>query len=108
MSWNWLTTNLELELFILGTVFIIALAGVLDSLLDLLEEILADLDVIIVELIIFLLIILAEFPDWMWVIVSALLIALLGLWVALKILSAILRFILGRDKKKVDEDDSGY
>ena len=108
MSWNWLTTNLELELFILGTVFIIALAGVLDSLLDLLEEILADLDVIIVELIIFLLIILAEFPDWMWDIVSALLIALLGLWVALKILSAILRFILGRDKKKVDEDDSGY
>ena len=96
--------NLELELFVLGTVFIIALAGALASLLDLLEEILADLDVVILELIIMLLILLAEFPDWMWVIVLLLLTALLGLWLALKILTTVLRAILPKVKKEVAGD----
>ena len=45
-----IAANLELELFILGTVFIIALSDLIDLILDLLEEILGDLGPILLEL----------------------------------------------------------
>ena len=69
--------NLELKLFILGTIFMIVLSAFL-GLLELLEEIAAAIGLAVVGGLLLLLILLALFFPGLWALVVFMLIILLG------------------------------
>ena len=100
--------NLELKFFILGVVFLVLLVALLD-LIELLEDLLDLVEGAIVSVIVMLL-------CWLFmgqveiqlILFLGLLIALLGIWVALRLLRLIFQGLLKAEQSKKDRRSAYY